>query len=166
MTTTTNFEKVKEFNRAFDLPIPETIQPRIFVENEKLVQLKLDLIVEEVEELKDAIRNRDILEVIDALTDILYVTYGAGIAFGIDMDRAFSLVHKSNMSKLAVSEEDAQRTVSWYKNNAHLHPYDSPSYVPNQTGTHYIIRNENSGKILKNLDYTPFRARVLLQEEE
>ena len=158
---TTNFEKVKEFNRAFDLAVPNALQSNVLVEDETLVRRKLDLILEEVQELQDAIHHGDFLQVIDALTDILYVTYGAGVAFGIDMDKAFSLVHRSNMSKLALREEDAQKTVAWYRQNAHLHPYDSPSYVQNQKGTHYIIRNETSGKILKNLDYLPFRATDL-----
>ena len=68
--------------------------------NEKIVQLRYDLIGEELEELNQAIKDKDIKEVADALTDILYVTYGAGHAFGIDLDRCFQEVQNSNMSKL------------------------------------------------------------------
>jgi len=68
--------------------------------NEKIVQLRYDLIKEELDELNQAIKERDIKEVADALTDILYVTYGAGHAFGIDLDKCFNEVQKSNMSKL------------------------------------------------------------------
>ena len=68
--------------------------------NEKIVQLRYDLIKEELDELNQAIKDKDIKEIADALTDILYVTYGAGHAFGIDLDKCFDEVQKSNMSKL------------------------------------------------------------------
>ena len=68
--------------------------------NEKIVKLRYELIKEELEELNQAINDKDIKEVADALTDILYVTYGAGTAFGIDLDKCFDEVHQSNMSKL------------------------------------------------------------------
>jgi len=68
--------------------------------NDKINSLRYDLIKEELEELKEAIENKDLLEVADALTDILYVTYGAGHAFGIDLDQCFEEVQCSNMSKL------------------------------------------------------------------
>ena len=68
--------------------------------NEKIVKLRYELIKEELEELNQAISDKDIKEVADALTDILYVTYGAGTAFGIDLDKCFNEVHQSNMSKL------------------------------------------------------------------
>jgi len=68
--------------------------------NEKIVQLRYELIKEELEELNEAIKYKDIKEVADALTDILYVTYGAGHAFGIDLDKCFNEVQQSNMSKL------------------------------------------------------------------
>ena len=67
---------------------------------EKIVKLRYDLINEELEELQDAIKDRNMLEIADALTDILYVTYGAGHAFGIDLDKCFNEVQESNMSKL------------------------------------------------------------------
>tara|TARA_B110000444_G_C18342870_1_gene368073 strand:+ start:35 stop:379 length:345 start_codon:yes stop_codon:yes gene_type:complete len=68
--------------------------------NDKINKLRYDLIEEELSELKEAMQNKDLLEVADALTDILYVTYGAGHAFGIDLDKCFNEVQKSNMSKL------------------------------------------------------------------
>jgi len=68
--------------------------------NEKIVQLRSDLIKEELDELNQAIKDKDIKEVADALTDILYVTYGAGHAFGVDLDKCFEEVQQSNMSKL------------------------------------------------------------------
>ena len=92
----TNFEKVGIFMKTFGQEVKEKAE----LGNVKLNQLRISLINEELDELKNAIRNNDILEVADALTDILYVTYGAGHSFGINLDKCFDEVQKSNMSKL------------------------------------------------------------------
>ena len=92
----TNFERVRKFMQTFGQEIKEKAE----FPNEKITSLRHDLIKEELEELKDAIDNKDIKEVADALTDILYVTYGAGHAFGINLDKCFEEVQNSNMSKL------------------------------------------------------------------
>ena len=91
-----NFNKVKNFMETFG----QQVKTKPSFSTDKINSLRYDLIVEELEELKIAIENKDLLEVVDALTDILYVTYGAGHAFGIDLDKCFEEVHKSNMSKL------------------------------------------------------------------
>ncbi len=78
----------------------QEIKDKTEIPNEKIVQLRYDLIKEELEALNQAIKDNDIKEVADALTDILYVTYGAGHAFGIDLDKCFEEVQRSNMSKL------------------------------------------------------------------
>ena len=93
----TNFEKVKEFMNVFG----QEIKNKAEFPNEKIIDLRKKLIEEEFKELKDAIKDNDIVEVADALTDILVVTYGAGVAFGIDLDKCFEEVHRSNMSKLS-----------------------------------------------------------------
>ena len=92
----TNFERVRKFMETFGQEIKEKAQ----FPNEKITSLRHDLIKEELDELKEAIDNNDIKEVADALTDILYVTYGAGHAFGINLDKCFEEVQNSNMSKL------------------------------------------------------------------
>ena len=92
----TNFKSVKKFMETFGQEIKE----KACFPDEKITSLRYDLIKEELDELKEAIDNRDIKEVADALTDILYVTYGAGHAFGIDLDKCFEEVQNSNMSKL------------------------------------------------------------------
>ncbi len=92
----TNFESVKKFMETFGQEIKE----KAGFPNDKITSLRHDLIKEELEELKEAIDKKDIKEVADALTDILYVTYGAGHAFGIDLDKCFKEVQDSNMSKL------------------------------------------------------------------
>jgi predicted HAD superfamily Cof-like phosphohydrolase len=87
---TSNFYDVIEFNKSFGVQVNIEEQPNIFRENPKLVKLRYSLINEEVKELKDAFRDHDFIEVIDALTDILYVVYGAGASFGIDLDDNFN----------------------------------------------------------------------------
>ena len=93
-----NFESVKKFMETFGQEIKE----KASFPNDKITSLRYELIKEELDELKEAIDKKDIKEVADALTDILYVTYGAGHAFGIDLDKCFEEVQNSNMSKLGV----------------------------------------------------------------
>jgi len=92
----TNFESVKKFMQTFG----QEVKIKAIFPNDKITKLRLDLIREELSELEEAIEKKDIKEVADALTDILYVTYGAGHAFGINLDKCFEEVQNSNMSKL------------------------------------------------------------------
>ena len=91
-----NFSKVGIFMKTFG----QEVKDKPSFSTEKINKLRVDLIKEELEELTEAMKNNDLLEVADALTDILYVTYGAGHAFGIDLDKCFEEVQNSNMSKL------------------------------------------------------------------
>ena len=92
----TNFLKVKQFMSVFG----QEVKTKALIPDKDTVKLRLDLIKEELRELETAVNENDIIEIADALTDILYVTYGAGHAFGIDLDQCFDEVQKSNMSKL------------------------------------------------------------------
>ena len=92
----TNFEKVGLFMKTFG----QEVKVKASFSSDKINKLRVDLIEEELEELKEAINKKDLQETIDALTDILYVTYGAGHAFGVDLDKCFEEVQNSNMSKL------------------------------------------------------------------
>ena len=92
----TNFEKVGLFMKTFG----QEIKNKPELSTKKINALRISLIEEELEELKDAIKNNDLKEAVDALTDILYVTYGAGHAFGVNLDKCFDEVQRSNMSKL------------------------------------------------------------------
>ena len=96
MSDMSNFNKVKTFMNTYGQEVKNTPE----FPDSKIVQLRIDLIQEELNELKEAINNNDIIEVADALTDILYVTYGAGHSFGVDLDSCFNEVQNSNMSKL------------------------------------------------------------------
>ena len=91
-----NFNKVGTFMKTFG----QEVKTKPSFSTDKINKLRIDLIKEELQELTDAMNNKDLLEVADALTDILYVTYGAGHAFGIDLDKCFEEVQNSNMSKL------------------------------------------------------------------
>ena len=92
----TNFEKVKVFMKTFG----QDVKQQAALSTEKINNLRISLIEEELDELKQAMKEKNLKEVADALTDILYVTYGAGHAFGIDLDKCFDEVQNSNMSKL------------------------------------------------------------------
>jgi predicted HAD superfamily Cof-like phosphohydrolase len=96
-----NFNKVGTFMKTFG----QEIKTKPSFSSDKINKLRIDLIKEELEELQEAMKNNDLLEVADALTDILYVTYGAGHAFGIDLDKCFDEVQNSNMSKLGKNGE-------------------------------------------------------------
>ena len=96
-----NFNKVRTFMKTFG----QEVKNRPSFSTDKINKLRIDLIREELDELKEAMDNKDLQEVADALTDILYVTYGAGHAFGIDLDKCFDEVQNSNMSKLGENGE-------------------------------------------------------------
>ena len=96
-----NFNDVKTFMETYG----QEVKTKSEFPDKKIVKLRLDLIKEELDELTNAIKNNDIVEVADALTDILYVTYGAGHSFGIDLDKCFEEVQSSNMSKLDEDEK-------------------------------------------------------------
>ena len=96
MSDMSNFNKVKTFMNTYGQEVKNNPE----FPDSKIVQLRIDLIQEELNELKESINNKDIIEVADALTDILYVTYGAGHSFGVDLDSCFNEVQNSNMSKL------------------------------------------------------------------
>ncbi len=92
----TNFESVKKFMETFG----QQVEVKAKFPSEKIIELRYKLIKEELDEFQQALKNRNLKEVADALTDILYVTYGAGHAFGINLDKCFAEVQRSNMSKL------------------------------------------------------------------
>ena len=96
-----NFNKVGIFMKTFG----QEVKSKPSFSTDKINKLRIDLIKEELDELKEAMDNNDLLEVADALTDILYVTYGAGHAFGINLDKCFDEVQNSNMSKLGENGE-------------------------------------------------------------
>lgn len=147
---TSNFQKVKEFNTSFAVERANEFKDEVY-ENQKLIQLRMGLIREEMKELEEAVSNKDRKETIDALTDILYVVYGMGDCLNIDLDKSFDIVHRSNMSKICETEEQAVETVLKYKNDPNS-PYKTPSYRK-LNENQWLIYNKDTGKVLKNKDY-------------
>jgi len=145
-----NFRKVKLFNETFGVNTPSRPWTDVVKENPNLVKLRLALIEEEFLELKEAVKDNNFIEIVDALTDLLYVVYGAGAAFGVDLDKAFTIVHESNMSKLCNNESLAQKTVEHYNQTDE---YDTPEYKLSDCGNYWIVYNKSSGKILKSIRY-------------
>lgn len=162
----TNYQKVVEFHKTFGHPAPKNVDPSIW-DNPKLIKLRLDLIKEEFNELQKAVSDKNQKEVADALSDILYVTYGMGICFGLDLDKAFGLVHDSNMSKICSSELEAIETVDWYKNEFQEGrlEYDSPKYRLAEDGKRWVVYNESSGKILKSIKYFPVDLSSIVENK-
>ena len=265
----TNYEKVVDFNKCFGSYLSEVEDQLLFNKLPKLVNLKYSLIKEEIEELNEAFNENNLIEIIDALSDIKYVLYGMASAFGInmdteflkhlvnkpklqntklefdnksdfrivveiylsdfsnrlhypedylsnivkpyfnqalnhymsliskssqtlkdivigcnfvglkeelcsllynvnifgaiigiDLDKAFDIVHSSNMTKVCKDEETAKKTVEWYLKNDKR--YATPTYLKNEYG--YIILNQDTGKVLKSIEYTPANFLELLNE--
>ena len=147
MSDLTNFQKVGEFHRIFGHPQNNKPQFNIFDDDKKLVQLRIDLIEEELNELKEACEEKDMTEVADALCDIAYVTYGTAHAFGLPIDTMFNEVHVSNMLKTCDNEEDAKISVKKYLEEKR---YNDPQYRKSDCGKYWIVYDNETGKILKN----------------
>lgn len=163
MSDKTNFQKACEFNETFGVTVHKKPQLDVFYKNPDLVKYRWDLIHEETNELKDALKDHDMVETVDALADILVVVYGAAASFGIDLDKAYDLVHQSNMSKICKTEDEAIQTVEWYKKNESR--YDSPNYKKAPDGINWIVYNESTGKVLKSIKYTKVDLKTFLAEE-
>lgn len=157
----TNFDKVLNFMKTAEQPIQTQVYKEVFDKDQKLINFRLALIDEEVKELHQAVKDKNMLEVIDALNDILYVVYGAGGALGIDLDKSFNIVHESNMSKFCKTEKEAKDTVLSYieKYTKGESPYDSPGYK--LVNGLYVVYNVSTGKVLKNIKYTPAQGGLL-----
>ena len=149
--TETNFDKVGKFHAVFDHPKNTSPQKNVFTDRPDLVKLRIALIREELNELEDACNTHDMVEVADALSDILYVTYGAGHVFGINLDDTFNEVQRSNMTKSCDNEDDAKESVKLYREDSR---YGDPSYKQSPCGNYYIVYDQSTGKILKNYKYS------------
>lgn len=155
--TYNNFEKVKYFMSAMGQEIPDKVlKPK---DKPDITKLRVSLIEEELNELKDAVEKNDIVEVVDALADILYVTYGAGAAWGIDLQTAFNYVHDSNMSKICSNSSEALETIQWYKDNK-ADVYPEPTYRHDADGK-CVVFEKTTGKILKSINYKPVDLKAL-----
>ncbi len=157
----TNFEKVAEFHKLFEHPKFDTLNKEIFDKTPELVNLRYKLIEEEFNELKEAMDNKDFVGVADALSDILYVVYGAGHVFGINLDKTFADVHESNMTKACRSEDEAIESVNYIKETQ---PRYNPTYKLSDDGKYYIIYDADTKKILKNKYYREANLKFVLDD--
>ena len=149
-----SLNQTADFHRLFNHPILD--KPSI--PNKKRCDLRVELISEELKELKEAINNNDIVEVADALTDILYVTYGAGHSFGVDLDSCFDEVQRSNMSKACDSVEEAEKTIDYYKKEK-----NTVSFYEEKNGK-YLIYRASDRKTLKSINYSPANLKSILEK--
>jgi predicted HAD superfamily Cof-like phosphohydrolase len=150
-----DFKSVVNFNKAFGVPVYDTPQADIFDKAPKLVEYRLSLIREELSELEEAVEKKDLVETIDALADLIYVVQGMGSSLGLDLDKAFDIVHRSNMSKICSSEDEAKETVLFYEKNKDTLGYDSPAYRQSYDGKNFVVFNKSTMKVLKSVKYTP-----------
>ena len=153
----TNFEKVVDFNTQFGVLQSSTLTPKLDVleKDPQLVEFCLKLIREEMKELEQAVKDKNYIETVDALADILYVTYGCAARIGNSMDKTFALVHDNNMSKLCKSEQEAQETVKYYTDNKEKFGYDSPAYRKAPDNVHWVVYNQSTKKVLKSINWKP-----------
>lgn len=149
-------KSVKEFHRKFEHPIKsEPIIPE-----PGLCRLRVDLLQEELNELKKAIEEKDLIEVADALCDLQYVLSGAVLSFGLGglFDEMFEAVHRSNMSKSCPDLETAQKTVGYYKKERGFE-----CEIVARDSLYFVLRVPD-GKILKSVDYKPVDLHVILRD--
>lgn len=150
----TNFEKVLAFNKAFGVTTHTKPQLDILENEQELINYRLSLVTEEYQELVNAVKDKDLVETIDGLADLLFVTYGFFSSIGIDADKAYDIVSESNMSKLCKTEDEAKKTVELYLAE-NPKRYDSPSYRRADDNINWVVYNQSTMKILKSYKYTP-----------
>lgn len=149
-------ESVKEFHRRFEHPIkPEPVIPE-----PGLCRLRVNLLQEELNELKRSIDEKDLVEIADALCDLQYVLSGAVLSFGLGdlFDEMFEAVHKSNMSKACPDLETAQKTAAYYK-----HERGFECDIVARESSFFVLRVPD-GKILKSIDYNPVDLHEILKK--
>lgn len=154
----TNFDKVTEFNTIAAVErVTEKPTNQVFETHPKMIETCLSLIREEVSELEAAVKAHDLTETRDALADILYVVYGMAFRLGINADADFELVHASNMSKFCTSSGEAQKTVRNYEKlyAEGKSPYPTPDYRYELYTGKWVVFEQSTGKILKNINYKP-----------
>jgi predicted HAD superfamily Cof-like phosphohydrolase len=148
--------KVSEFHKTFDAPILETPQ----IPSEERCQLRISLLQEELNELSEAIKNKDIVEVADALCDLQYVLSGAILEFGLGQkfDELFDEVQRSNMSKACNSIQESIETISHYKKK------DGTEGGYKQKGDKWIVYRTTDDKVLKSINYSPADLKNIIEK--
>ncbi len=158
------FEKVKNFNIQFGVKTHDAPQLKIFESDPDVVSFCMNLIREETKELEQAVSDKNIVEVADAIADSIYVLCGMSARLGINMDEVFEKVHNNNMSKFCPSEEDAKMSVQYYLDHPEL-GYDSPNYRKSTDDKLWVVYNQSTKKVLKSVSWTPVDLTFLLAEK-
>jgi predicted HAD superfamily Cof-like phosphohydrolase len=150
-------EKVSEFHKTFEAPILDTPQ----IPSEDRCQLRISLLQEELNELKQAIEDKDIIEIADALCDIQYVLSGAILEFGLgeNFNQLFEEVQRSNMSKACSSIQEAIETISHYKKK------DGTESMYKQVGDKWVVYRISDNKILKSVNYSSVNLKNIIENE-
>ena len=150
-------EKVSEFHKTFEAPILDNPQ----IPSEDRCQLRISLLQEELDELKQAIEDKDMVEIADALSDIQYVLSGAILEFGLGekFNDLFDEVQRSNMSKACSSIQEAIETISHYKKK------DGTESMYKQVGDKWIVYRISDNKILKSVNYSPANLKKIIENE-
>lgn len=163
-TTITNYQKVSQFVAKSHLKVYEVTTNRIFKDID-LITLCMNLIRERIMKLEKAVANKNMIKTINALTQAIYAIYYMGCRLGVDMDLAVNLVHKSNMSKLCVDEEEALKTIEFYIDAYENgdQPYDSPVFRKSDDDKYYVVYNQSTDKILKSINYHLVDLRPLVK---
>ncbi len=138
--------------------LPLIIKKNMF--NSDIDQVISDLKNKLVKDVYTLEENNTLDLISDILVNLLINTYKMGLYLAINLDKSFDIVHKSNMSKLCSSKDEAQKTVDWYKKNQKR--YDTPDYRLSDSKKYYVVYNKSTGKILKSINYTPARFDSLL----
>jgi predicted HAD superfamily Cof-like phosphohydrolase len=150
-------EKVSEFHKTFEAPILETPQ----IPSKERCQLRVSLLQEELNELKQAIEDNDLVEIADALCDIQYVLSGAILEFGLSekFNELFQEVQRSNMSKACVSVGEAVDTIEHYQKK------DGTVSAYKQVGDKWIVYRTQDNKVLKSVNYSPADLKKIIENE-
>lgn len=151
----TPLNSVAEFHHTFGAPILDKPQ----IPSKERCDLRVSLLQEELDELKEAIQNNDIVEIADALADLQVILSGSILEFGVasKFKQIFDDVHRSNMSKACSTIEEAERTIKWYKSDKGV-----DSYWLEKDGK-YIVYRKGDDKVLKSVDYTPADPKSIIE---
>jgi predicted HAD superfamily Cof-like phosphohydrolase len=158
-----NFTKVGEFHKLFGHSARTTPYYDVFDKDPSLVKFRQAMIDEENKEFKDACEEKNLVEVADALADMLYFIYGTGHVFGLNLDDIFAEVHNSNLSKLCKTEEEAKQTVVWYLENEPR--YEDPQYRKTEPGDYWVVYDAKTSKILKSINFKLPNLKPLIDRE-
>lgn len=151
----TNFERVLDFSRAFNIKVPAAPRAEIFHDNPQQAQHDVQLLLSEVQEVQAGTEHKSIRKVTEALANLVYAAYSTGASLGVDMDAAVQAVHSSNMSLLCESEESARQALQWHQESAAGGCDGELDVKLAGDGEHWLVYRKQTGDVLRSLDWRP-----------